>query len=168
LINIKRGDGKSTFDFWVKLRIDLPCIFASWQLQYHGGVTGGTNVGGTVKQFISETGAVDLLVYNRWKGWVAAVLYEHHWDIREFEGLEWYVGAGAHYGIWKDGKGEPPWVYKIDRDYNVFGVDAIVGLEYNINRSNFYVGLYWKPAYNFTDFTKLWEDEAALTLRYSL
>lgn len=132
------------------------------------GVTGGTNVGGTVKQFISETGAVDLLVYNRWKGWVAAVLYEHHWDIREFEGLEWYVGAGAHYGIWKDGKGEPPWVYKIDRDYNVFGVDAIVGLEYNINRSNFYVGLYWKPAYNFTDFTKLWEDEAALTLRYSL
>jgi hypothetical protein len=106
-------------------------------------------------------------VYNRWKGWVGALLYEHHWDIREFEGLEWYVGGGAHYGMWKDGKGEPPWVYKIDQDYNVFGVDAIVGLEYNINRSNFYLGVYWKPAYNFADFTTLWEDEAALTLRYS-
>lgn len=132
------------------------------------GVTAGTNIGVTAKQFISAQGAVDLLVYRRWKGWVAAALYEHHMDIREFRGLEWYVGGGAHYGMWKDGKGEPPWVYKIDQDYNVFGIDAIAGLEYNINRSNFYVGLYWKPAYNFTDFTKLWEDEAAFTLRYSL
>lgn len=131
------------------------------------GVTGGTNVGGTVKQFISEQGAIDLLVYIRWKGWVGALLYEHHMDIREFDGLEWFLGGGAHYGIWKDGKGEPPWVYKIDQDYQVFGVDAIVGLEYNINRSNFYVGFYWKPAYNFEEFTTLWEDEAAFTLRYS-
>lgn len=132
------------------------------------GVTGGTNIGGTVKQFISAQGAVDLLVYRRWKGWVGAVLYEHHMDIREFRGLEWYVGGGAHYGMWKDGKGEPPWVYKIDQDYKAYGIDAIVGLEYNINQSNFYVGLYWKPAYNFNDFTKLWEDDAAFTLRYSL
>lgn len=132
------------------------------------GITGGTNIGGTVKQFISYNGAIDLLVYRRWKGWVAAALYEHHMDIREFRGLEWYFGGGAHYGIWKDGKGEPPWVYKIDQDYNVFGIDAITGVEYNINQSNFFVGLYWKPAYNFTDFTKFWEDEVAFTLRYSL
>lgn len=132
------------------------------------GVTAGTNIGGTVKQFISEPGAVDLLIYRRWKGWVAAALYEHHLDIREFRGLEWYFGGGAHYGMWKDGKGEPPWVDKIDQDYSTYGIDAIVGLEYNINRSSFYVGLYWKPAYNFTDFTKFWEDEAAFTLRYAL
>ena len=132
------------------------------------GVVGGTNLGGTVKQFISYNGAVDILVYRRWKGWVGAALYEHHLDIREFRGLEWYFGGGAHYGIWKDGKGEPPWVYKIDQDYKVFGIDAITGVEYNINKSNFFVGLYWKPAYNFTDFTKFWEDEAAFTLRYSL
>ncbi|WP_192347729.1 hypothetical protein [Algoriphagus sp. Y33] len=132
------------------------------------GITGGTNIGGTVKQFVSEEGAVDLLVYRRWKGWVAAALYEHHMDIREFRGLEWYVGGGAHYGMWQDGKGEPPWVDKIDQDYNAYGIDAIVGLEYNINRSSFYVGLYWKPAYNFTNFTKFWEDEAAFTLRYAL
>ncbi|WP_057939635.1 hypothetical protein [Algoriphagus resistens] len=132
------------------------------------GVTAGTNIGGTVKQFISEPGAVDLLVYRRWKGWVAAALYEHHLDIRGFRGLEWYFGGGAHYGMWKDGKGEPPWVDKINQDYSAYGIDAIVGLEYNINRSSFYVGLYWKPAYNFTDFTKFWEDEAAFTLRYAL
>ncbi|PZX54748.1 hypothetical protein LV84_02902 [Algoriphagus ratkowskyi] len=132
------------------------------------GVTAGTNIGVTAKQFISAEGAVDLLIYRRWKGLIAAALYEHHLNIRELRGLEWYFGGGAHYGMWKDGKGDPPWVEKIDQDYNAFGIDAIVGLEYNINRSNFYVGFYWKPAYNFTDFTKLWEDDAAFTLRYSL
>lgn len=131
------------------------------------GITGGTNIGVTAKHFVSETGAVDLLVYRRWKGYVAAALYEYHLDIREFRGLEWYFGGGAHYGIWKDGKGDPPWVDKIDQDYSVYGIDAVVGLEYNINQSSFYVGLYWKPAYNFTDFTKFWEDEAAFTLRYA-
>jgi hypothetical protein len=132
------------------------------------GVTGGTNVGGTVKQFFTAQGAADLLVYNRWQGWVGALLYEHHMDIREFEGLEWYVGGGGHYGVWKAGKGQPPWVYKSTQDYKVYGVDAIVGLEYNINRSNFYFGFYWKPAINFQDFAGFWEDDAAFTLRYSL
>ena len=132
------------------------------------GVVGGTNLGGTVKQFVTQPGALDLLVYRRWKGTVAALLYEHHFEIREIRGLEWYLGAGGHYGIWKQPNGEPPWVYKIDQDYNAYGIDAIVGLEYNLSRSNFYMGFYWKPAYNFPDFTDFWGDEAAFTLRYSL
>ena len=132
------------------------------------GITAGTNIGGTVKHFISEPGAVDLLVYRRWKGWVAAALYEHHLDIRELRGLEWYFGGGGHVGNWKKDKGEPPWVDPIDQDYTAYGIDAILGLEYNFNRSAFSLGVYWKPAYNFTDFTDLWEDDAAFTLRYAL
>jgi hypothetical protein len=132
------------------------------------GITGGTNIGGTVKRFVSEQGAVDLLVYRRWKGWVAALLYEHHMDIREVRGLEWYVGGGFHYGAWSKGTGTPPWTAKSDQDYTVFGLDAIVGLEYNINRTNFYFGGYWKPAVNFQKFAGLWGDEVAFTLRYSL
>jgi hypothetical protein len=132
------------------------------------GITAGTNIGGTVKQFFSEESAVELMVYRRWKGWIAAALYEHHLEIREVRGLEWYFGGGVHYGTWKDGTGEPPWVAKIDQDYSVVGIDAIVGLEYQLGRSSFYAGVYWKPAYNFTDFTKFWEDDAAFTLRYAL
>jgi hypothetical protein len=110
LIIIKEEMEKALLIFGLSFVLICPAFSQVGSYNTMVGVTGGTNVGATVKQFISETGAVDLLVYNRWKGWVAAVLYEHHWDIREFEGLEWYVGAGAHYGIWKDGKGEPPWV----------------------------------------------------------
>lgn len=131
------------------------------------GITGGTNVGASVKRFVSDQGAVDLLVYNRWKGWVAALLYEHHMDIREIRDLEWYVGGGFHYGIWKEGRGLPPWTATSDQNYNVFGFDAIIGLEYNINRSNFYFGGYLKPAINFQGFAGFWEDDAAFTLRYS-
>ncbi len=131
------------------------------------GFRAGTSVGGSVKQFIAPQGAVELMVYNRWQGWVTALLYEHHMDIREFRGLEWYFGGGAHYGVWKKGKGFPPWTDNRNQDWTAYGVDLIVGLDYNINNSNFYIAFDWKPAYNFQDFTRLWEDEAAFTLRYA-
>ncbi|MDF2156870.1 hypothetical protein [Algoriphagus sp. CAU 1675] len=156
--------------FGVVLALFTSCREAKAQIGDYNtmvGVTGGTNIGGTVKQFVTRNGAVDLMVYKRWKGWVGALLFEHHMNIREFEGLEWYVGAGVHYGMWKLGKGEPPWVYKSTQDYTAYGVDAIVGLEYNFDRTNFYIGCYWKPAYSFQDFTDLWGDDAAFTLRYS-
>ena len=131
------------------------------------GVRAGTSLGGSVKRFVTDHSAVELMVFNRWKGWNAALLYERHMDIREFRGMEWYVGGGVHYGIWKEPKAEPPWVYKGTEDYKAFGVDAIVGLEYNFYNTNIYLSLDWKPAYNFVDFTKLWLDEASFTLRYS-
>ena len=131
------------------------------------GIRGGTSVGGSVKRFVTDHDALELMVFTRWKGWVGNLLFEHHMDIREFEGLEWYLGAGGHYGVWKVGKSEPPWVYKATEDYAAFGVDLIVGLDYNIDHSNWFISLDWKPAYNFVDFTDLWWDEASFTLRYA-
>lgn len=131
------------------------------------GIRGGTSLGGSIKRFVTDNSAVELMVFNRWKGWNAALLYERHMDIREFRGMEWYLGGGAHYGIWREPKAEPPWVYKGSEDYKAYGVDAIVGLEYNFYNTNVYLSLDWKPAYNFVDFTKLWWDEASFTLRYS-
>lgn len=131
------------------------------------GIRGGTSVGGSVKRFVTDRDAVELMVYTRWKGWVGNLLYERHMNIREFEGLEWYVGGGGHYGMWKVGKSEPPWVYKATEDYAAFGLDLIVGLDYNIDHSNWFISLDWKPSYNFQDFTNLWWDETAFTLRYS-
>ena len=131
------------------------------------GVRAGTSLGGSVKRFVTDHSAVELMVFNRWKGWNAALLYEVHMDIREFRGMEWYLGGGVHYGTWKLGKSEPPWVYKATQDYKAYGVDAIVGLEYNFSGTNFYLSLDWKPAYNFVDFTDLWWDEASFTVRYA-
>ncbi len=131
------------------------------------GVVAGTSLGGTVKRFISEQDAVDLLVYNRWNGWVGALLYERHMNIRELRGLEWFFGGGVHYGVWKEGVGTPPWTDRSTQSYTAYGLDAIVGLDYNIPKSSFYLGVYWKPAYNLQSFTGLWEDEVAFTLRYA-
>jgi hypothetical protein len=131
------------------------------------GFRAGTSLGGSLKRFVTDHSAMELMVFNRWKGWSGTLLYEHHMDIREFRGLEWYLGGGIHYGQWKQGKSEPPWVYKATQDYSPYGVDFIVGLDYNINQTNWYISLDWKPAYNFVDYTKLWWDEASFTLRYS-
>jgi hypothetical protein len=131
------------------------------------GVRAGTSLGGSVKRFISDQAALELMVFKRWGGMNYVLLFEHHMDIREFRGMEWYLGGGVHYGTWKLGKSEPPWVYKATQDYKAYGVDAVVGLEYNFNGTNFYLSLDWKPAYNFVDFTDLWWDEASFTLRYA-
>ena len=131
------------------------------------GFRAGTSIGGSVKRFVTDQSAVELMVFNRWKGWNTVLLYERHMEIREFRGMEWYVGGGAHYGIWREPQAEPPWVYKGTEDYKAYGVDLIVGLEYNFYNTNVYLSLDWKPAYNFVDFTKLWWDEASFTLRYS-
>ncbi len=131
------------------------------------GIRAGTSIGGSVKRFVTDNSAVELMVFNRWKGWNAALLYEYHMDIREFRGMEWYLGGGGHYGKWTKEKGEPPWVYKSTQDYEAYGIDLVAGLEYNFYNTNIYLSLDWKPAYNFVDFTKLWWDEAAFTLKYS-
>lgn len=131
------------------------------------GVRAGTSLGGSVKRFISDYAALELMVFKRWGGMNYALLYERHMDIREFRGMEWYVGGGAHFGQWKQGKSDPPWVYKATEDYTAYGIDAIVGLEYNFYGTNFYLSLDWKPAYNFVDFTDLWWDEASFTLKYA-
>ncbi|PZV83464.1 hypothetical protein CLV31_10677 [Algoriphagus aquaeductus] len=151
------------FFFWSEAR-------AQFQMRDYNtmvGVRAGTSLGGSVKRFVTDHSAVELMAFNRWKGWNAVLLYEHHMDIREFRGMEWYLGGGAHYGIWKEPKAEPPWVYKGTDDYKAYGIDFIAGLEYNFYNTNIYLSFDWKPAYNFVDFTKLWWDEASFTLRYS-
>ncbi len=127
----------------------------------------GTSMGGTVKRFVTDHSAVELMVFKRWKGWNASLLYLEHLDIREVRGLELYLGGGGHYGFWDEPKAEPPWVYKGTEDYRVYGIDFIAGLEYNFYNTNVFVSFDWKPAYHFVDFTKFWWDEAAFSLKYA-
>ena len=144
--------------------------FSKYQMRGYNTMIGfraGTSVGGTLKRFVTDHSAVELIVFNRWKGWNGTLLYLQHLDIREVSGFEFYFGGGAHYGYWDEPTAEPPWVYKGTQDYRLYGVDFVSGLEYNFNNSNVYVSFDWKPAYNFVDFTKLWWDEAAFSLKYA-
>ena len=53
------------------------------------GFRAGTSIGGSVKRFVTDHSAVELMVFNRWKGWSGTLLCEHHMEIREFRGMEW-------------------------------------------------------------------------------
>lgn len=87
----------------------------------------------------------DLLAYNRWNGWLGGLLCEQHVDIWESEGLDWYLGGCGYYDFWNAEKGNLPWVAKSTQDYKVYGVAAIIGLTYNINRSNFILAFIGNP-----------------------
>ncbi|MBS4072462.1 MAG: hypothetical protein KGZ90_14090 [Algoriphagus sp.] len=162
---------KVFFSFFLLLSFSyLNQTFAQYQMRGYNTMIGfraGTSFGGTIKRFITDHDAIEAMAFNRWKGWNYTLLYVHHMDVREFRGMEWYLGGGGHYGIWNEPKAEPPWVYKGTTDYRAYGVDFIAGLEYNFYNTNVYLSFDWKPAYNFVDFTKLWWDEAAFTLKYS-
>ena len=143
---------------------------AQYQMRSNNTMVGarvGTSLGGSIKRFLNQQAAVEVMVFNRWKGWSGTMLYLHHMKIREIRGLEWYIGGGVHYGLWKEPQSEPPWVYKGTEDYKVYGIDFTSGLEYNFYNTNFYISFDWKPAYNFVDFTRLWWDEAAFSFKYS-
>lgn len=128
------------------------------------GLRAGVTNGLTVKQFISYDAAIEGILHSRWKGLVVTALYEKHKDIREFQGLNWFYGGGAHLGTWGR-KSNPP--FDEDRDYTVFGIDGIIGLDYKFEDAPVNLSLDYKPAFNLTDNVGWWGDEIALSIRFT-
>ncbi len=81
----------------------------------------------SVKHFFSDDVAVEGLL-NFWdRGFRVTGLYEIHGAISDIEGFRWYVGPGAHIGVYNDN-------YYHGHQYNngalSLGVDGVAGVEY--------------------------------------
>lgn len=81
----------------------------------------------SVKHFTSDNVALEGLLSFWDRGFRVTGLYEIHGDISDIEGFKWYVGPGAHIGVYNDN-------YYHGHQYNngalSLGVDGVVGLEY--------------------------------------
>ncbi|THU38444.1 hypothetical protein FAM09_17405 [Niastella caeni] len=85
----------------------------------------------TVKHFIRDNRALEGIAYFWGHGFRFTGLYEVHGDINGAPGLKWYVGPGAHFGVYNERwhrNGE----YYDDGDASL-GVDGVLGLDYKIN-----------------------------------
>lgn len=66
-------------------------------------------------------------------------LYEIHGNIEGAPGLKWYVGPGAHLGLYN---------YKgYYDDKAVAGVDGVLGLDYKINKAPLNLSIDWQPSF---------------------
>ena len=92
-------------------------------------------------------------------------LYEIHGQAFGVNGLNYYYGAGAHYGSFP-GEAGRKYYTNPDKTYTVLGIDGILGLEYNFGEFPFNVSLDFKPSLNFSGGELFWPDELALSIRY--
>ena len=115
------------------------------------GLRFGWDGGITAKHFIKSGAAIEGILSRSWgyRGFRITGLYEIQKPLSGVANLYWFVGGGAHFGMYHGGywgyykKGH--YHYYDDRLYPVLGVDLIGGLEYKFSGAPFTVGVDIKP-----------------------
>lgn len=109
--------------------------------------TGGAAA--TFKHFLNQGAALEALATVWDRGSRATGLYEFHFDIPSVEGLKWYVGPGAHLGIYKSNR-----VYNINGSYKEAGyfgagIDGVIGADYKFAKIPLNLSADWQPSFEF-------------------
>ena len=112
----------------------------------------------TFKQNFTHDNKLEAIAYF-WKGTRITGLYEHCFDIEGFDGLQWYVGPGAHIMMYNEGQ------YS---NGSYFGVDGVLGLDYKIKNSPLNLSLDWQPSFDFGGNTGFNGGFGGLGIRYIL
>lgn len=118
----------------------------------------------TVKHFTGKGKAIEGLGYISSDGFRITGLYELHFPLGSVEGLQWYVGGGAHLGIWSDS-----WKNKYPtRDGGVaLGVDGVLGLDYKIQGAPLNLSFDWQPSFNVIGYNYFEGGWGGLAVRYT-
>lgn len=160
------------------------------QKNYNTSIGGrlGPSYGFTVKHFLSERVAFEGLVTSRYFGayrvgpglprgygyshWNSTpginltALFEWHFPIGNVKGFNWFIGGGAHVGVW-GGYADHPHFNENDRPYILTGVDFVGGIEYTFLKIPLTLQADIKPSFHFFEYLGVWYDEAAITARYA-
>ena len=99
----------------------------------------------TLKHFVADNRALEGIGYFWGHGFRFTGLYEIHGDINGAAGLKWYVGPGAHIGVYNDTWYHGSHVYA---DGAVsFGIDGVLGLDYKITGAPINLSLDFQPSF---------------------
>lgn len=164
------------------IMVGIPEIYA--QKNYNTAIGGriGPSYGFTIKHFFAEKVAFEGLItsryfgplgtglrgYSHWNstpGINATALFEWHFPIGKVNGFNWFIGGGAHVGVWGGYNGHP-WMTD-DRPYLLTGLDAIGGVEYTFSKIPLTLQADIKPSFHFFSYLGIWYDEVAISARYT-
>ena len=109
------------------------------------------------KHFVSGNNALELIGYFWRQGMRITGLYEIHGPIAGAQGLQWYIGPGAHMGFYNSRYG----------DGSVIGIDGVIGLDYKFNGAPINVSLDWQPSFEFGDNRGFVGSWGGLGIRYT-
>ncbi|MEO5984166.1 MAG: hypothetical protein ABIP80_01595 [Ferruginibacter sp.] len=116
----------------------------------------------TLKHFLNDKAAVEGLGYFFSEGFRVTGLYEFHFDIPNAAGLKWYVGPGAHLGIYNN-------KYNSIKNGGItIGVDGVIGLDYKIKSAPINLSLDFQPSFEFGSYNGYGGTWGGLAIRYVL
>ncbi len=116
----------------------------------------------TLKHFLNgNKNALEVLGYFYNRGTRITGLYEIHGEINGARGLRWYIGPGAHVGLYNS---KAPKV-----SYTSIGVDGVLGLDYKINSAPINLSVDWQPSFEFGDgfYNGFTGDWGGVAIRYT-
>ncbi|NCT95210.1 MAG: hypothetical protein GXC72_12350 [Chitinophagaceae bacterium] len=118
----------------------------------------------SVKHFTKSNVALEGLGYISSDGFRLTGLYELHGDISGAEGLKWYLGGGAHIGVWSDSWRNR---YPTRNDGLAIGVDGVLGLDYKIKGAPLNLSFDWQPSFNFIGYNYFEGGWGGIGIRYT-
>lgn len=139
------------------------------------GLRFGWDGGITAKHFIKDDAAIEGILSRAWgyRGFRITGLYEIQKPLPNAENFYWFVGGGAHFGMYGGGywggyykKKGTIYYYDYNRYYPTFGLDLIGGLEYKFAEAPFTLGVDLKPYFDLWGWGGHFWD-GAFTARYT-
>lgn len=127
------------------------------------GIRAGTSNGLTIKHFTGNTSVLEGIFATRWGGYNFTGLFQKYDQAFRVPRLNWFYGFGGHIGSYQ---GEEHRRFDDDESHLLFGIDGIIGLEYNFTGIPFNISLDWKPSIDLSGGFYPWGDEVAFSLRY--
>ena len=126
------------------------------------GVKFPVGTGLTYKKFITQKAAMEFQALYAEESFRLAGLYEFHFPFTKAEGLNWYVGPGAHLGFYKS-QYQKSYSSKMD-----IGIDGVLGLDYKFNGLPINISLDWQPSVSFSGNSGAQAAYGGVAIRYTL
>ena len=112
----------------------------------------------SLKHFTGGNNALEGIGYFWRQGFRITGLYEIHGPINGANGLQWYIGPGAHVGFYNSRYGNASFI----------GIDGVLGLDYKFNGAPINISLDWQPSFEFGDNRGFVGNWGGLGIRYTL
>jgi hypothetical protein len=118
----------------------------------------------SVKHFKQKNKALEGLGYISSDGFRLTGLYEMYYPLGSTEGLQWFIGAGAHIGVWSE-------KWKLNNPTResggVMGVDGIIGIDYKVKGAPLNLSFDWQPSFNLIGYNYFESGWGGLAIRYT-
>ncbi len=127
------------------------------------GLKVGWIVGANAKHFISQKSAIEGDLDIQKKGFILTGTYQYHFDVKKIETFKWFIGGGAHFGLWDK---SVTWVSLKEPTY-IGGITAMIGIEYAFPTIPLSLALDLDPRYNLFGKKTFWA-YGGISIRYTI